>query len=128
MVGAEKKVKFVMTNMCLKKTDAINVSCLNASGVVKNYNKRSLPEDNDDKRNCFEIESRSPEIGSHPATMLRPKLLPEFDDPVIADDSDIACSLVDEFLDYHQAKNKNQQAAISWGLSSSSDEIIACVS
>ena len=97
MVGAEKKVKFVMTNMCLKKSDGINVSCLNASDIVKNYNKRSLPEDNDDKRNCFEIESRSPEIGSQPAK--RPKLLPEFDDPVIADDSDNACALVDEFLD-----------------------------
>ena len=128
MVGTEKKINFVMSNMCVKKNDGINVSRLNASDIVKNYNKRNLPEDDDDDddNNCFERESRSPEIGSQ--TAKKTKLFPEFDDPEIADEPNIECALMEEFLDYRQAKNKNSQAATSSGPSSSSDEVIASVS
>ena len=56
MVGTEKKINLVMSNMCVKKNDGINVSRLNASDIVKNYNKRNLPEDDDYDNNCFERE------------------------------------------------------------------------
>ena len=56
MVGTEKKINFVMSNLRVKKNDGINVSRLNASDIVKNYNKRNLPEDDDDDNNCFERE------------------------------------------------------------------------
>ena len=60
--------------------------------------------------------------------LRKPKLFPEFDDPEIADEPNIECALMEEFLDYRQAKNKNSQAATSSGPSSSSDEVIASVS
>ena len=73
-----------------------------------------------------ERESRSPENKSQ--TAKKTKLFPEFDDPEIADEPNIECALIEEFLDYRQAKNKNSQAATSSGPSSSSDEVIASIS
>ena len=90
MVGTEKKINFVISDMCVKKNDGINVSHLNASDIIKNYNKRNLPEDDDYDRNCFERENRSPEIRSQ--TAKKPKLFPEIDDPEIADDPNIECA------------------------------------
>ena len=127
MIGTEKKINLGMSNMCVKKNDGINFSRLNASEIIRNYNKRNLPEDDDYDRNCFERENRSPEIASQ-TQIRKPKLFSEFDDPEIADDPNIECALIEEFLDYRQAKNKNSLAATSSGPSSSSDEVIASVS